>query len=294
MTYSILGFDPKTGGIGAAIQSKFPGVATLCLHGAPGAGLIVTQAFSNPDHGPRGLALLDLGVDPATVIAVLTRQDQAVDERQIAVMSTAGAVSAFTGAGLSDWVGSAGSAAGRGCLALGNSLRGRAVLQAMVARFEDGADRNEALAPRLIAALAAGEEVGGELRGVQAAGVLTLRPGGGYQGRGGREVDISVYDHPDPIGELSRCYALHRLSYLPNDEAAVIPITADLAQELSGILIAEGFMDGAPRDAWGPDEITAMIRFMGHENYDSRIRDDARIDTEVLADIRARRGVSGG
>ena len=43
-------------------------------------------------------------------------------------------------------------------------------------------------------------------------------------------------------------------------------------------------------NGWGEAEIAAMARFMGQENYDNRIRDDALIDEEVLADIKAKHG----
>ena len=64
MTYSIIGRDPDRGEIGAAVQSKFPGVGSIALHGRAGVGCVTTQAFANPLHGENGLALLALGATP--------------------------------------------------------------------------------------------------------------------------------------------------------------------------------------------------------------------------------------
>ena len=64
MTYSILGFDPANGDLGIAVQSKFPGVGGLVPYGEAGVGVVATQAFANPQHGPVGLALLKHGATP--------------------------------------------------------------------------------------------------------------------------------------------------------------------------------------------------------------------------------------
>lgn len=288
MTYSIIGITGR-GEIGAAVQSKFPGVSSLILHGEAGAGMIATQAFSNPEHGQRGLALLRIGVHPDMVRSILLENDPDAGQRQFAIMDVHGQVAGHTGDEVTEWSGFAGSRQGPSCIALGNSLASEDVLDAMTGRF--AAEEGD-LARRLIAAVRAGEQAGGELRGVQSAGVQVYKPGGGYGGTAGRHVDIAVYDHSDPIAEMARCYELHRLSYFPSDEDDLIKITPELARLLSRILVDEGYLDGDVRDQWGTAEIKAMKRFMGAENYDNRIRDDALIDREVLADIKKKRSLS--
>ncbi|MER0237621.1 DUF1028 domain-containing protein [Fulvimarina sp. MAC8] len=287
MTYSIIGHDPETGAIGGAVQSKFPGVASIVLHGDATAGMIHTQAFSNPDHGRDGLDLLRLGASPEDVISILTRGDAAEGQRQIAVMNRAGKSAHHTGAEIGTWQGESGGLQGENSIAIGNSLSNEGVLAAMVEAFETGTGD---LATRLIGSIAAGRDAGGEFRGVQAAGILVVKSGGGYGGRSGRMVDIQVYDHAAPIEELARCYQLHRLSYFPSDEANVVPIDTETAGYLRQLLTSTGLLLAPSEELWGEAEIAAMARFMGQENYDNRIRDDARIDTEVLADIRAKHG----
>ncbi|MGF1548977.1 MAG: DUF1028 domain-containing protein [Sphingomonadaceae bacterium] len=163
-------------------------------------------------------------------------------------------------------------------------LAGAEVVERMAARFaRAGGD----LAARLVAALAAGEEAGGDRRGVQSAALLIEKPGGGYQGHGDRYADIAVYDHADPIAELGRCLALHRLSYFPSDPENLVLIDVDLAGRLRALLRRLGYDPGGGGE-WGEKDIAAMARFMGVENFDNRIRSDALIDTEVLEEVARR------
>lgn len=287
MTFSILGYDEAEQTTGAAIQSKFPGVASLCLHARAGAGAVVSQAFSNPDHGSKGLTLLELGVAPNVVIETLVRGDENAKQRQIAVASSQGAFAKYVGADIANWNGYSGGVLGKNCVAIGNSLASERVLKDMTRAFD--AAKGDDLAMRLIKALAAGQAAGGEIRGMQAAGVLVVKEGGGYLGKDGRHVDISVYDHAEPIAELARCYQLHGLSYFPSKEEDLSPIDEALDAELTALLVKEGYLDGAPGQGWSEAKIAAMARFMGVENYDNRIRNDNLIDREVLADIRSKK-----
>ena len=286
MTFSILGADPQTGEIGVAVQSKFPGVGSITAHARAGAGAMATQAFANPEHGPQGLELLALGAAPQEAIEILLRGDESRPERQIAVMRPDGQAAGASGEAVMGWKGFAGMDQGWLCFAIGNSLAHEGVTAAMVAGFENAAGD---LSDRLAAALSAGQAAGGELRGQQSARLLVAKEGGGYGGVGAAHVDISVYDHATPIAELERCLALHRLSYFPSRDEDLIEIDSVLAEELRALLVAERFLEKPSPEGWGAAEIAALARFMGHENYDNRIRDDALIDTEVLADIRAKR-----
>jgi uncharacterized Ntn-hydrolase superfamily protein len=285
MTYSIIGRDLEAGEIGAAVQSKFPGVGTIVLHGQAGAGCIATQAFANPRHGEVGLQLLKFGASPEEVMAILLRGDDNVDQRQLSILGPSGLPTAFTGTDVQGWDGWSGAAKGTHCVASGNTLRSEKVVVDMVRGFE--ATFGD-MANRLVAALRAGRDAGGELRGQQSAALLVVKPGGGYGGWSGRHVDISVYDHPEPIEELQRCYQLHRLSYFPSDPGNLVEVNAPVARELKEIMGAAGFRNFPDTPQWDSEEISALQRFMGVENYDNRLRSDALIDREVLEDLRSR------
>ena len=155
----------------------------------------------------------------------------------------------------------------------------------MVDAFQDS---TAALAERLMAALEAGQHAGGDIRGQQSAALLVLRRGGGYGALDDRHVVISIYDHPQPIGELRRCYALHRLAYFPSDPANLVPITPELAVELKTLMAAQGFYTGEVDDHWDPAAQRRLDLFLGRENYDNRIDNGGLLDLEVLADLRLR------
>ena len=127
----------------------------------------------------------------------------------------------------------------------------------MVGTFHRTAERP--LAERLITALVAGEGAGGDIRGQQSAALLVVRRDGGYGSLDDRHVVISIYDHPRPIEELQRCYALHRLSYFPSDPANLVPIGPELALELKGLMARQGFYIGQLDGRWD-DEIERRLR----------------------------------
>jgi uncharacterized Ntn-hydrolase superfamily protein len=290
VTFSILGRDSSSGDLGVAVQSKFPGVGGLVPYGEAEVGVVATQAFGNPRHGSRGLTLLRCGASPQQAVEILLTGDRDSRKRQFALLDHNGAAAAYTGADLDDWEGWAGSTVGRDCIALGNGLAGSEVTERMVDAFQDS---TAVLAERLMAALEAGQAAGGDIRGQQSAALAVFRRDGGYRALDDRHVVISIYDHPQPIGELRRCYALHRLAYFPSDPANLVPLTPELAVELKTLMSAQGFYTGAVDDRWDSAAKRRLDLFLGRENYDNRIDNGGLLDLEVLADLRLRYGEPG-
>ena len=280
MTFSIVAFDPANGDLGVAVQSKFPNVGVSIPFARAGVGAVATQAYCNTGYGPRGLGLLANGASPQQAIDILTGGDGQRDYRQLGIIDASGRSAGFTGARCFDW---AGELQGRCCAAQGNTLAGPAVVQNMVRTFEQ---EQGALAERLMAALHAGQAGGGDRRGQQSAALLVVRAGGGYGGFDDRYADISVYDHPNPIVELERLYAIHRLTYFRSDPQNLVRIDGTIANELQQILHARGFYQGVVTGVADDATRKALRDFMGWENYDERIREDDLIDLEVLADMR--------
>ncbi len=283
MTFSIVAFDPDNGDLGIAVQSKFPNVGVTIPYARAGVGAVATQCYCNTSFGPRGLALLDNGASPDEAVAILTGTDPERDYRQLGIVDARGRSASFTGAKGFDW---AGGRCAEHVAVQGNTLTGSAVVDAMLERFR--ATPGQPLVERLIAALEAGQAAGGDRRGQQSAAVKVVRAGGGYGGHDDRYVDISVYDHPSPIAELSRLYALHRLTYFRSEPEQLVAIDSALATELQALLRERGFLAGGTPGVFDADTRHALHDFMGWENYDERIRDDGLIDLEVLADMRAR------
>jgi uncharacterized Ntn-hydrolase superfamily protein len=287
MTYSILGYDASNGDLGVAVQSKFPGVGSLVPYGEAEVGVVATQGFGNPRHGSAGLTLLRCGATPRQAVEVLLNDDSLSHKRQFALVDGKGAVAAHTGADLHTWDGWAGSTAGHACIALGNGLASNDVVDHMVRTFESS---RAPLAERLMTALASGEHAGGDIRGQQSAALLVLRRNGGYGALDDRHVVISIYDHEQPIDELVRCYALHRLAYFPSESSNLVPIGPELALELKRLMAVQGFYKGKLDDSWDPTTQRRLDLFLGSENYDNRIDNGGMFDLEVLADLRLRYG----
>ena len=280
MTFSIVAFDPANGDLGVAVQSKFPNVGVSIPFARAGVGAVATQCYCNTSYGPRGLALLENGASPEQAVAILTGSDAQRDYRQVGIIDAQGRAASFTGANCFDW---AGSLQGTCCAAQGNTLAGPGVVEGMARTFEATPGP---LAVRLMAALQAGQANGGDRRGQQSAALKVVRAGGGYGGFDDRYVDISVYDHPAPIAELERLYAVHRLTYFRSDPEQLVRIDTAIANELQQILHARGFYKGVASGVCDEELLRALRDFMGWENYDERIRDDDLIDLEVLDDIR--------
>ncbi len=280
MTFSIVAFDPANGDLGVAVQSKFPNVGVSIPFAKAGVGAVATQSYCNTSYGPRGLALLENGASPRQAVNILIGDDEQRDYRQVGIIDARGRAASFTGAQCFDW---AGDGQGACCSAQGNTLAGPQVVDGMVRGFE-GAEGS--LAERLLAALQAGQAGGGDRRGQQSAALLLVRAGGGYGGFDDRYVDISVYDHPTPIAELERLYAIHRLTYFRSDPDRLARIDAAIADELQQMMRARGFYKGAATGICDDATLKALRDFMGWENYDERIRSDDLIDLEVLADMR--------
>ena len=285
MTFSIVAFDPANGDLGVAVQSKFPNVGVSIPFARAGIGAVATQCYCNTSYGPRGLALLENGASPEQAVAILTGDDPQRDYRQVGIIDAQGRTASFTGAQGFAW---AGSVQGRNCAAQGNTLAGPEVVESMAQVFEATPGP---LAVRLLAALQAGQAAGGDRRGQQSAALLVKRAGGGYGGFDDRYVEISVYDHPAPIAELERLYAIHRLTYFRSEPEQLVKIDAAIASELQQVLRARGFYPGAITGVCDEALLKALRDFMGWENYDERIRDDDLIDLEILADIRAKHAV---
>ncbi len=205
-TFSIAACDPGTGEIGVAVQSKFIAVGSVVPWAKAGVGAVATQSFANVTYGPRGLQFLQEGKSPTETITLLTADDPAREKRQIGIISADGRSANFTGKGCFPW---AGGKSGKNFTVQGNILAGEEVINAMATSFSTSAGKAP-LAQRLINALAAGQEAGGDRRGKQSAALLIVREDWGYGGDNDRFRDLRVDDHEEPIKELGRIYRIHR------------------------------------------------------------------------------------
>jgi uncharacterized Ntn-hydrolase superfamily protein len=169
MTFSILARCPGTGMFGMAIASSSPAVAARCAWARAGVGVAATQNVTDPDLGPHMLNALAAGADAAGAVAAAVAQAGAAEPwRQLLCVDGAGGTAAHTGARA---LGRHAVAAGDGVIAGGNLLADEGVPAAMVAGH---AGARGALGDRLVAALLAGREAGGEAGPVHSAGLLLV------------------------------------------------------------------------------------------------------------------------
>ena len=204
-TFSVLGYDPETGEVGGAVQSRVFSVGNGVLWAEAGVGAVATQAIVDVSYGPQSLALLREGLAPDEIVRRVWEEDPdprpenwSKQGRQFAVMDARGEFAVFTGPQAPEW---SGHQTGEYVTAQGNILAGPAVVESMVEAFENTQGR---LAYRLLAALEAGQAAGGDTRGKQSAAILIVREGGGVWLNNDVVLRLQVDDHPEPITELGR------------------------------------------------------------------------------------------
>ncbi len=197
-TFSIVGRDPENGDLGVAVQSKFFAVGSVVPWAKAGVGAIATQAWGNTTYGPKGLEMLESGLTAQQALDRLIADDNGRSQRQVGIIDAKGNPANYTGDECLEW---AGGVKGENHTAQGNILVSGEVVKAIGEAFEETEGE---LAEKLMAALIAGQETGGDRRGQQSAALLVVREGGGYSGFNDRYIDLRVDDHKRPIEELHR------------------------------------------------------------------------------------------
>ena len=204
-TFSILGYDPESGEVGGAVQSRVFSVGNGVLWADADVGVAATQAIVDVGYGPKALAFLRRGMAPDAIIKQILAEDtDPLPERwtklgrQFAVMNLKGEYAAYTGPKASTW---AGNKSGKFCTAQGNILAGPAVVNNMVERFENTKGH---LSQRLVAALEGGQAGGGDTRGQQSAALVIVKKNCGVWLHNDTVLRLQVDDNPEPIKELKR------------------------------------------------------------------------------------------
>lgn len=275
MTFSIVGFDPESRSWGIAVASKFLAVGAVVPWGRAGAGAVATQASANLSYGPDGLGLMAAGRSADAVIAELTGADEEREHRQVGLVDAQGRGASFTGGSCLDW---AGGEAGDGYAVQGNVLAGPQVVAALARGWRESAGAT--LERRLLAALKAGDEAGGDRRGRQGAALRVWREGAAYGGVLDMAIDLRVDDHRTPVGELGRLLDLHELYFGKPDPATLLPLEGDLADEVGTRLDKLGYPTGG-----GARLTEALDTWAGTENFEERLV-PGKLDPVVLAQLR--------
>lgn len=203
MTYSIIARDPATGHLGVAVASRFFAVGGIVPHIRGRVGAVATQAFVNPTYGPDALRLMAAGAPPEAIIPIFTARDDGHPQRQFQLIDATGRNAAFTGAQCVDW---AGHLLADGVSVAGNMLEGPQVIAETLRAYQAAMDKP--LAERLLIAMQAGEDAGGDKRGKQSAALEVWRD------QDYAWLSIRADDDADPLTELRRLYAVAQERFL--------------------------------------------------------------------------------
>jgi len=197
-TFSFIGRCRRTGALGVVTSTGEMAVGSRVPFVRTGIGAVATQALTDPRLGPMGLDLLARGTPAEAVLGALVDADPHIESRQLAVVDAQGRAAARTGANNSDWKG---HHIGDGFVAMGNRLTSGDVVDAMTASF--AGSEPLALEARLMRAIEAGRDAGGQHGGQRSAAILVCHE------LDYPIVDLRADDYDDPVAELRRLFDLY-------------------------------------------------------------------------------------
>jgi uncharacterized Ntn-hydrolase superfamily protein len=198
MTFAISARCPDTGKFGVAISTRPMAVGSRCPFIAPGVGVVVTMAYTDPRLGLLGRRLLGLGYSAQKVLDEMASSDPNVEYRQLSVIDRDGNAVARTGKQNKDW---SGSCIEQNLVAMGNGLVSERTASAMFDTYRRTS--GAAFEERLMRALEAGRDAGGQHGGQHSANLIV------YSKQEYALVDLRVDEHAEPIGELRRLHDLY-------------------------------------------------------------------------------------
>lgn len=203
-TFSIVARDPETGELGAAVQSHWFSTGSVVIWAEPGVGAVATQSMAEVSYGPLGLYHMGQLKPPKLVLDSLLEKDENREVRQVAMVDGKGNVAVHTG---SRCIAEAGHETGEQFSVQANMMLQPTVWGAMAAAFQT---TSGCLAERMLAALDAAQNEGGDIRGKQSAALLVVSGERTPQPWKDILVDLRVEDHPEPLVELRRLYSIQR------------------------------------------------------------------------------------
>ncbi|MDB5229283.1 MAG: hypothetical protein JWN76_88 [Chitinophagaceae bacterium] len=216
-TFSIVAKDERTGEMGVGVQSHWFSVGTSVPWAEAGVGVIATQSFVDKSYGVKGLALLKKGYTAKQVLDQLYKADAGREVRQVAILDAKGNVASFTGKNCIDY---ASNITGKNFSVQSNMMLTDKVCKNMAKSFESSAGKP--LAERILLALDAAQQAGGDIRGMQAAALVVVPGKATAQPWNDRLVDLRVDDNPQPLKELRRLYNVHlAYQHMNNGDLAV-------------------------------------------------------------------------
>lgn len=275
-TFSIVAYDAAVDAWGIAVASKFPAVGAVVPWAQAGAGAVATQSYANTTFGPQGLELMSKGRSAQEALDELLANDEERELRQVGIVDAQGRSATFTGAECFEW---AGGKTGENYCVQGNILTGSEVIEQMASTFEGS---KQDLPERLLDALLAADQAGGDRRGKQSAAIYVVKPEGGYGSFNDRWIDYRVDDHEDPVSRLREILGLHNLYFGKSASEEELEIDAAVCEALQQIMQNLGYEIEEITGEYDQKTQTALRQFIGNENFEERTDfEKGRIDQPV-------------
>ena len=205
-TFSIVARDPVTGALGAAVSTARLAVGNRLIHVEHNVGAIATQANTNPLLAKEALQRLQNGVTAKDALDAVLQADEKRDERQLSIIDAKGNVAAFTGTKPDDYKN---HIIGKDFIVAGNILVGKETLEAMASAFDA---LKGTLADRVMAALEAGQQAGGDRRGKISAAIVVVNQAPSINGYA-KNIDLRIDSSKDPVAELRVLYDAYKVAF---------------------------------------------------------------------------------
>ncbi|WP_435062457.1 DUF1028 domain-containing protein [Halobaculum sp. EA56] len=207
-TFSIAARDPEAGEFGVAVSTALVGVGALCPFVSENAA-VATQSFVKVSHGANAVDLADRGVSVPAACEALLADDEHAGYRQLHGIDGDGRTFAFSGEDCVDWFG---HLERDDHTVAGNMLANGDVIEAISGAFREAEGE---LAERLMTALEAGQDAGGDKRGKISAALLVRSPDPKLYH------NLRVDNSEDPVDDLREAFELAR------ETEADLPASAD-------------------------------------------------------------------
>jgi len=207
MTFSIAGRCARTHAFGVAVATSSIAVGARCPYARAGVGAATSQNVTDPALGPLLLDLMERGLSAPAAIDAVTHDRPHIAHRQLTAVDSDGVAACYSGSRI---LGVHGESVRQDCVAAGNLLASARVPEAMTAAFAATCDAP--LADRLLAALRAALDAGGEVGSVHSAALIVVTDAG-YPYANLR-VDWSDGDPVAALDGLWRAYAPQADAYM--------------------------------------------------------------------------------
>ncbi len=266
-TFSIVARDPETGDFGVGVCTFPLGVRRLCPFAKAGVGGVATQAQVNIGFGKKGLKLMEEGMSPQQAVEKCCGDDRSPDVRQLAMIDWKNPPFAFTG---KECVAYAGHLVREHCSVQGNMIVGKETLEAVARTFEETPG---SLAGRIIAALQAGKDKGGDQRGHHSCAVIVASKRSGED-----PLLVDLFENRDdkPVESVRAKFLDECTEWMQLGDRMLKE--GHQGADVRELTLALGrFYDGAIKDTFDERVESALLAFQKH----GRMEETGRVDREA-------------